>query len=93
MPREQSLPPAVNLRHPLVQQEQRRDAPDEEDDYKQHDQSPRCDTQVGSVVLVEWQPRADVHEARAIQEQIDDGREYLIFCLVVEVPVPTNGGA
>lgn len=73
MSREQSFPPTFDLGHPLVQQKQRWDAPDEKNNNEQYYQPPGCDTQVGAVKLVEWKPRADIHKARAVEEQVDDG--------------------
>lgn len=92
MSRKKRLAPIRDLRDPLVQHQQRRDATQDEDGNEEHDEPPGRDAQRGRVERLERQPGADVYEAGAVEEQVEDGREDLVLDLDVEVAVPADGG-
>ena len=93
MTREQGVSPRADLRDPPVQQEKRRDAAQEQHGEDEDDEARRRDPEVGRVECVERHPRADVHEAAAVEQQVDHGEEYLVVRRGAEVPVPVDCGS
>ena len=88
MTRKQSLLPPIYLRDPMIQNEQSRNTTYNKDDKEQNHKTPRCDPQLWRIKIVEWHPRADVHETSAVEHEVYHGGEDLVFDLCVEVSVP-----
>ena len=93
MTREQGVSPRADLRDPLVQQEKRRDAAQEQHGEDEDDEARRRDPELRRVECVERHPRADVHEAAAVEQEVDHGEEYLVVRRCPEVPVPVDCGS
>ena len=88
MTREQSLSPRGDLRYPMIQKQERGDASKEHDRHEDDDEAPGRDAEVNRVEHVEGHPRADVDEAGAVQDKVDDGGKDLSFDHGVEITVP-----
>lgn len=93
MARKYRLPPGLDLWDPPIQYHDRGNASHEKDGYKKHDETPGGDAELRAVERIERQPGAYVHETRAVQEEIDYGREYFIFSVLVEITIPGDGAA
>lgn len=72
MARKRCLPPGLNLWNPWIQYHDWRNAPYDKNSDKEHDEAPGGDTELGAVERLERKPSADVHEARAVQKEVDD---------------------
>lgn len=93
MPTHQRRPPVMDVRHPAVDRQQDRDAPEREDREEDEDEPPGSEAELGRVELREGQPGANVDEARAVEHQVDHRREDLVLRLQLEVAVPGDRGA
>jgi hypothetical protein len=66
------LPPGAYLWNPPIQYHNRRDPPQEKDRDKEYYQAPRRDPEHRTVERLEREPGTYVHEACAVQKEVDD---------------------
>lgn len=90
---EDSLPERLNVRNPLVESHHDRQAPEEQDEDRDDDQSPDSDGQDRVVEVVKGRPSTDVDEASDVEEKIDDRTEDGLLGLSVEETIPSKGSA
>ena len=62
----------MDIRNELVKQQDIRNAPKSENRNEEHGQAPRLDSKRGIVVRTEGKPGADVDEAGAVQNEVND---------------------
>jgi len=89
---EDSLPECCDVRDPFVEGDHDRQAPEEQDENGNDDQPPDGDAQHRVIEVVEGHPSSNVHEARNVEEKIDDGTEHGLLGLSVEETVPSESG-
>ena len=88
MSTEEGLLPVGDLRNEAVQDQERRDPPQDHHAEEQEGKSVWEDTELGHVERCEREPGTDVDEAGAIEEEVDHCRKGVVLDLVVEVPIP-----
>jgi len=87
---EDGLPERFDIWNPFVEGNHDRQAPEEQDEDRDDNQSPDGDGQHGVIEIGEGCPGSNVHEASNVEEKIDDRTEYGLLGLSVEETVPSK---
>lgn len=87
----QRLLPGCNLRNPTIQNEQGRKSAQQNNNDEQNNQPPWGDTQFRLVERFKGEPGANVDEATAVEDEVDNFEEDFVFGVGVEVTVPRDG--